>query len=501
MYFVYIMDSGKYASIRFEVPAELHSFEQLLVANGISLVDLISLYQAEEAREELCDQLEWPLEQCTDYINLVMDSVKESIRPQKKRLSQNTSAVSTGLLQLDMLLHNGIQVGSVTEVFGASGCGKSQLLLQIALEAQVKRKEEKTDSFRGRSIIISTESALETRRLQDMCIHRGLPDALDNISYTYCHDVENQDHIIFTQLPAMLDGVLGKDYKVVIIDSISHHFRDDAAFINALEYLRSHLQQQEEKLSHVPEYNVLKEDFDRTTNQYFKGNAAFRKRVSKKYYLLTLYTHLSDLAKKHNVAVVVSNQVGDSFDPNDQADDIMEDELNDPLNFQSQVGTFSGWNAQSMHRVETEVDKTKLTSQTSNEGTTCKRQRLAQEEYRVLRQNSQNPQLASGPKKKIEALGYTWSKLVPTKILLWKSYLPLENMMQNIERKEGTLLTQQNSENPPYSQEVSSTDTLQGWILKRYARVISNSNTYNLADKRNCVAFSIVSEGLCEVAD
>ncbi|EEQ36390.1 hypothetical protein CLUG_00513 [Clavispora lusitaniae ATCC 42720] len=203
------MDSGKYASIRFEVPAELHSFEQLLVANGISLVDLISLYQAEEAREELCDQLDWPLDQCTDYINLVMDSVKESIRPQKKRLSQNTSAVSTGLSQLDMLLHNGIQVGSVTEVFGASGCGKSQLLLQIALEAQGKRKEENTDNFRGRSIIISTESALETRRLQDMCIHRGLPDALDNISYTYCHDVENQDHIIFTQLPAMLGWSAG----------------------------------------------------------------------------------------------------------------------------------------------------------------------------------------------------------------------------------------------------------------------------------------------------
>ncbi|EEQ36391.1 hypothetical protein CLUG_00514 [Clavispora lusitaniae ATCC 42720] len=297
------------------------------------------------------------------------------------------------------------------------------------------------------------------------------------------------------------DGVSGQDYKVVIIDSISHHFRDDAAFINASEYLRSHLQQQEEKLSHVPEYNVLKEDFDRTTNQYFKGNAAFRKRVSKKYYLLTLYTHLSDLAKKHNVAVVVSNQVGDSFDPNDLADDIMEDELNDPLNFQSQVGTFSGWNAQSMHRVGTEVDKTKLTSQTSNEGTVSKRQRLAQEEYRASRQNSQNTQLASGPKKKIEALGYTWSKLVPTKILLWKSYLPSENMVQNIERKEGTLLTQQNSENPPFSQEVSSTDTSQGWILKRYARVISNSNTYNLADKRNCVAFSIVPEGLCEVAD
>ncbi|HSA97542.1 MAG TPA: ATPase domain-containing protein, partial [Candidatus Nitrosotenuis sp.] len=41
--------------------------------------------------------------------------------------------ISTGLKRLDDLLGGGIKNGIITDIFGASGTGKTQLVLQIAV--------------------------------------------------------------------------------------------------------------------------------------------------------------------------------------------------------------------------------------------------------------------------------------------------------------------------------------------------------------------------------
>lgn len=491
------MDSGKYPSVKSGLLLEFGDWEKLISDHGLTLIDIISLSRDNNAAAKLSLKLGRSVDECLRYIHSVINSMKTSIESLKLTIFQETiDSISTGLPTLDELLQGGLRTGSITEVFGASGCGKSQFLLQIALEAQKLNLKTKDG---GRSIIISTESALETRRLHDMSVSRDLPNALELVSYIYCHDVESQDHIIFTQLPAKLQSAPEGTIKVVLIDSISHHFRGDDSYINALEYLRTFLLQQEEKLSDVSVYLSLKSSFDRMTHQFFKGNNAFRNRISKKYYLLTLYVHLANIAKIHNVAIVVSNQVSDAFDNADLVDsDVSAEELHYVLNFHSQVGSFSGWDAQSMQKPEADSKKDvqPFNSQGLEPGHSYKKRRLQEDLSAAWHEpiSSESYQSQLHPKKKIPALGYTWSKLVTTKILLWKSYIPRiqivhPSQMQGEGGDSGQIMGSRQNE-PSF--------TVESWEVKRFARAISDSNRWNLSNAKNSVVFTISSGGLTE---
>lgn len=494
------MDRGKYPSVNPGLLLGLGEWERLINDHGLTLIDIISLSRDSNAASKLSQKVGKPADECLRYIDSVTSSMKTDIESLKMpSLKDKVATIHTGLPSVDQLLIGGIRTGSVTEVFGASGCGKSQFLLQIALESQ---KLLNSNELSGRSIIISTEAALETRRLHDMSVFRDLPSALEMVSYIYCHDVESQDHIIFTQLPAKLQSAPKGSIKVVLIDSISHHFRGDDSYINALEYLRTFLTQQEEELSDISVYLSMKPSFERMTQHFFKGNNAFRNRISKKYYLLTLYAHLANLAKTYNVAIVVSNQVSDSFDNTDQVDaDVPEEELHYVLNFHSQVGSFSGWNAQSMDKSDTEVKKSmsSLGSQVLENGNIYKKRRLQEDlpppwdEAKI----SESYRSKLHPKKKIPALGYTWSKLVTTKILLWKSYVP---RIQTTQPSQIVFLDVGNSKHLTEGEQTEPSISVESWEVKRFAKVISNSNRFNLADTKNSVAFTISARGLNEAA-
>lgn len=490
------MDSGKYPSVNPGNLLEFGEWESLLADHGLTLIDILSLSRDNNAAAKLSLKLGRPVDDCLRYIDCFINSMKTNVDSLKSNpFQEKIESITTGLPALDQLLQGGIRTGSVTEVFGASGCGKSQLLLQIAVESQNLNSSEEDC---GQSIIISTEAALETRRLHDMGQSRGLSKALEKVSYIYCHDVESQDHIIFTQLPAKLQSAPKGSIKVVLIDSISHHFRGDDSYINAVEYLRTFLIQQEEELSEISVYPSIKASFERMTQQFFRGNTAFRNRISKKYYLLTLYAHLANIAKNYNVAIVVSNQVSDAFDNSDMVDhDIPDEELYYVLNFNSQVGTFSGWNAQSMEDPERELKKDASLRVDSEPGHVYKKRRLQEEmlgawDHLDLDEISQS-QLQ--PKKKIPALGYTWSKLVTTKILLWKSYVPQIEITQ---QSQNAALNAGKHKQPPDNGQNESSYLAESWNVKRFARVISNSNRCNLADLKNRIAFTINSRGLIQ---
>lgn len=198
-------------------------------------------------------------------------------------LQAQWSTISTLDPTLDASLRGGIPTGYVTEIAGEAGAGKTQLLLSLLLAVQLPPPHGT-----GRAALyISTEAALSTRRLTQMLAHNPLlaslpPDqrpSLDDIVSTTTPDLESQEHILTYQVPVM---VARRDIGLIVLDSVAANFRAE---------------------------------FDRGPGD---GGSAGRAQSSnmgaRGAELVRLGMQLRDLARVHNLAVVVSNQVADRFD-------------------------------------------------------------------------------------------------------------------------------------------------------------------------------------------
>lgn len=198
-------------------------------------------------------------------------------------LKAQWSAISTLDPTLDASLRGGIPTGYVTEIAGEAGAGKTQLLLSLLLAVQLPPPHGT-----GRAALyISTEAALSTRRLTQMLAHNSLlaslpPDqrpSLDDIVSTTTPDLESQEHILTYQVPVM---VARRNVGLIVLDSVAANFRAE---------------------------------FERGPSD---GGSAGRGQSSnmgaRSAELVRLGMQLRDLARTHNLAVVVSNQVADRFD-------------------------------------------------------------------------------------------------------------------------------------------------------------------------------------------
>ena len=156
----------------------------------------------------------------------------------------------------------------------SSGSGKTQFLLSLCLAVQLPKPQ----GLRRRAMYISTEHALSTPRLSQLLechpVLSALPaeqaPSLQNILSVNAMDLEMQDHILNFQLPVAIERY---DIGLVIIDSITSNYRaeHESNSIQALSKRSTELA----KLGHL----------------------------------------LRNLAVKEDVAVVLSNQVYDRFEP------------------------------------------------------------------------------------------------------------------------------------------------------------------------------------------
>ncbi|PNY27786.1 DNA repair protein rhp57 [Tolypocladium capitatum] len=184
------------------------------------------------------------------------------------------AAISTLDRDLDAALGGGVPLGRITEFAGESGAGKTQFLLALCLAVQLPPP-------RGpgkQALYISTESSLATRRLAQMLASSpalaGLDAAhrpsLDNILSTTTPDLESQDHILEYQVPVLISR---HNIGLLVIDSVAANYRAE---------------------------------FEREGSH--GSNMAARSAE-----LVRLGALLRDLARRHNLAVVVANQVADRF--------------------------------------------------------------------------------------------------------------------------------------------------------------------------------------------
>ncbi|CUM67568.1 uncharacterized protein PRCAT00005268001 [Priceomyces carsonii] len=501
--------------LKFDYEQSFTSLVSSLETNGISTVDLLLFSLNDRVGSvQLSKKLGRSIREVDDFLGLLSQEFARNILSNSVvdlRKSKDALMISTGLPHIDRQLRGGIRFGEITEIFGASGCGKSQLLLQLLVNMHKQ-------SPQSLGIYISTEAPLETRRLKEMSTFDST--FMSRVSSIYCQDLETQDHVIFTQLPIELERTKGNT-KLVLIDSIAHHLRREDLITN-LTYLENRVKEQELEFEDDKYYNEVKERHRKVMKSFFKSTARYEKWMLKTQYIALLHKHLTKLAQTFNISIVVANQVSDHTDSNH--DLLSYDGISYPLNLDMQLGFFSGWDNKTIleyHRsmigehsvylknFTDHFTQILLTTRSRN-----KRQRLdgtaeASPKSKALCANiedeSQLTSLlqieSSQTKKYVPALGYQWNKLISTRIMLMKSYQPVFHKNRlNINGISDINMTARNSNSSSQDYEDAHIlkNLIDGWEPRRYMKVISN-----LVDVSNCsnyykIPFSISTTGLIE---
>ncbi|XP_040954264.1 DNA repair protein RAD51 homolog 3 isoform X1 [Gossypium hirsutum] len=151
--------------------------------------------------------------------------------------------ITTSSADLDNILGGGIHCKEVTEIGGVPGIGKTQLGIQVAVNVQIPND---FGGLGGKAIYIDTEGSFMVERafqiaeacIEDMseynrflrkdfqeCKIKMLPqDILENIFYFRICSYTEQIALI-----NYLDKFLSehKDVKVIVVDSVTFHFRQD----------------------------------------------------------------------------------------------------------------------------------------------------------------------------------------------------------------------------------------------------------------------------------
>lgn len=130
--------------------------------------------------------------------------------------------LTTGSKALDALLGGGIETQAITEAHGPFGSGKSQLAMQLAVNVQLP---EEQGGLNGTCVFIDTESTFRPERVVQMAKAMGLnPEkVLKNI---FVGRAYNSDHQMLLA-EKVRDIVREKNVKLVVIDSLTSHFRAD----------------------------------------------------------------------------------------------------------------------------------------------------------------------------------------------------------------------------------------------------------------------------------
>ncbi|AJZ76109.1 ATPase domain-containing protein [Candidatus Nitrosotenuis cloacae] len=113
--------------------------------------------------------------------------------------------IRTGLEKLDEILGDSLRSGTITDVFGESGAGKTQLVMQIIANSVLENNvfyQDTTGNFRP-------------ERLLEMVPSKD-PSFLDKITVSRITNVKEQQN--------SLDKIKKTDFSLIVIDSVTDLF-------------------------------------------------------------------------------------------------------------------------------------------------------------------------------------------------------------------------------------------------------------------------------------
>ncbi len=170
-------------------------------------------------------------------INAARDSMKMGFETgiEVLRRRESVTKLSTGSAAFDALMDGGFESGAITECFGEFGSGKTQLGHMLAVNAL---KENSSATV----VYIDTENTFRPERIKQFAEGTGL-DTEDALSRIMVARAYNSDHqMLLAEKIEDLISKQGKNVRLVVVDSLTAHFR--AEFIG-----RGTLAERQQKLN------------------------------------------------------------------------------------------------------------------------------------------------------------------------------------------------------------------------------------------------------------
>ena len=130
--------------------------------------------------------------------------------------------IPTGSKAFDELLGGGVETQAITECFGKFSSGKSQVGFQLAVNAQ---EALSNGSGPVRVLFIDTESTFRPERIVQIAEGKGM-DPQQVMKNILVAKAENSDHQMIL-LEKAEDTIKNENVKLIIIDSLTSHFRAD----------------------------------------------------------------------------------------------------------------------------------------------------------------------------------------------------------------------------------------------------------------------------------
>ncbi len=150
---------------------------------------------------------------------------------------RSINKITTGSEGFNDVMGGGFETGAITECFGEFGSGKTQIGHQLAVNVQLPLDK---GGLNAKVIYIDTENTFRPERIIQMAKGKGIDPqtALKNIKVARAY---NSDHQMLLSEKAE-DLLKEGEYKVLIVDSLTAHFR--AEFIG-----RGTLAERQQKLN------------------------------------------------------------------------------------------------------------------------------------------------------------------------------------------------------------------------------------------------------------
>jgi DNA repair protein RadA len=154
-------------------------------------------------------------------LNLEFEDGTEYMKKREELLT-----ITTGSRNLDNLLGGrGVETKAITEAYGAFGSGKTQLAHALAVNVQLPKERGGAE---GKAAWIDTEGTFRPERVKHIAEAKGLDSqkALKNI---FVARAFNSDHqmLLVNKIADMIKE--GEPIKVLVIDSLTAHFRAEFA--------------------------------------------------------------------------------------------------------------------------------------------------------------------------------------------------------------------------------------------------------------------------------
>eukprot|EP00984_Skeletonema_dohrnii_P020885 scaffold10292_cov119-Skeletonema_dohrnii-CCMP3373.AAC.6 len=239
-----------------------------------------------------CSALQFSRTTRSSHHNPVGDTGEQ--QPHSPR--QFSAKISTGLSTIDNYLHGGFATGSITEVVGRAGVGKTHLAQQLCVLAAT--------TSGGGAIFIDTENKLSLSRLNEIAMNRSRREKSSKATSDRSGDED--------------DGMSPDDIAQYVLENVTvRSFLSTKELLETLDVLRLEItdrNMQAETNSRLPVRLLvidsiaapIRRDFDMMSSSSGSSSSAAQRAAA----LLQIASKLKQLASDFNLAVVVINQVG-----------------------------------------------------------------------------------------------------------------------------------------------------------------------------------------------